>query len=150
MEAYFMKIQADLIKRYPKINQLFWGEDDETVYVGIEENCGLIAIPKEFCLINTEKLKEKSEPVKKETIQFILRKEAEFVPAQIIGTKIKDNKEFTILDNSRWTVYLNSKFLKKFPKGAIFSTSGEKTAVRVYDGSIFIGIVMPVIFDTNG
>lgn len=146
MEKYFMKVQADFIKSFPKLEGVIWGEDRERVYLPINTGrYGLIGIPRALFVIDVNKLKKEFEPLKGELIQKLIGDESEFVPAEILGTKLKNDREFTILENSRWTVYVDSKLLKHFPKTAKYRTSGEITKIRVYgDDDTFLGIVMPV------
>lgn len=144
METYFMRVQSEFIKNYPNIKELFWGEDDEALYLGMKQNVGLIIIPKTFSLIDTEKLKNKFTMAEKEVIHSVLRENLEYVPAQITGSATYAGKEVTILNNSKRTVYVDTKLLKNFPMGISFSTSGERTNVRVYYNSTLLGIVMPI------
>lgn len=146
MEKYFMKAQADFIKSFPKLERVIWCEDRERVYLPINTGrYGLIGIPRELFIIDVNKLKEKFEPFKGEHIQRLIGDESEFVPAEILGTKLENDRELTILENSRWTVYVDSKLLKHFPKTAKYRTSGEITRIRAYgDEGTFLGIVMPV------
>lgn len=145
-----MTVQANLIKELPKRKRMFWGEDEENVYFCLDnESTAMICIPKQFFIIDTEKLKKKFSPYKIETIKSIIKTESDFIPAEKIGTKFSKGTEYVILKNSNWTTYVNSKLMKYFPKTAFFETSGEITAIRVYDdfglynSKTFIGIVMP-------
>lgn len=150
MEKYFINVQANLIKELPKRKRMFWGEDEENVYFCLDnESTAMIGIPKQFFIIDTEKLKKKFSPCKSEKIKSIIKTESDFTPAEKIGTKFSGGTEYVVLKNSNWTTYVNSKLMKYFPKTAFFETSGELTAIRVYDSfglynsKTFIGIIMP-------
>lgn len=150
MEKYFMNVQANLIKELPKRKRMFWGEDEENVYFCLDnESTAMIGIPKQFFIIDTERLKKKFTPCNTEKIKSIIKTESDFIPAEKIGTKFSDGTEYVVLENKNWTTYVNAKLMKYFPKTAFFETSEELTAIRVYDSfglynsKTFIGIIMP-------
>lgn len=149
IEKYSMEKQANFLNSYPELERLFWGEDEEYMYLGIN-NYSLAVIPKAFFLIDTEKLKEKYPPFKTERIRKILMNESEHIPAQKVGTKIYEGKELVILKSQKQTIYVDSKLLKNFPKDVTFETTGEKIAVLIYLNGTFIGIVMPVFVPPRG
>lgn len=149
MKKYYMKAQAEFLKKLPTRKRVFWGEDQDAFYITPDDvNAALIRIPKPYFYLDPEKLKQKSLPVSESTIKGLIKTEIDFTSAEKIGTKFSENHEYAMLKNSTYTTYVDVKQLKHFSSSAFFEISGELTAIRVYDFAAyhlktFVGLVLP-------
>ena len=82
-------------------------------------------------------------------IAKLLEKNAKlsYEPAQLVGTKnVVGNKDvYCILQTKTGEkVFFNKKYQKYFTDDVEYRVHDSKTPIKIYDGGVFMGIIMPV------
>ena len=141
-----MKKQCELLKRIGKGDRVLIGEYDESIYYTNREATILLRIPEKLWLLNTERARNGGKELGLDIIKRNIGVEADFRLAKKDGIAYTRDRELAVFINDKYGVYVDTKLIKEFPKGAQFFTSGSISAVRVYYENAFIGIVMPTRF----
>ena len=82
-------------------------------------------------------------------IAELLEKNAElsYEPAQLVGTKnVPSNKDvYCILQTKTGEkIFFNEKYKKYFTDDVKYKVHDNKTPIKIYDGGVFMGVIMPV------
>ena len=82
-------------------------------------------------------------------IAELLKKNAElsYEPAQLVGTKnVPSNKDvYCILQTETGEeIFFNEKYKKYFTDDVKYKVHDNKSPIKIYDGGVFMGIIMPV------
>ena len=94
------------------------------------------AISKEIFEVNNKVLNNIS--------QFI-DSDLSYEPAQLVGTKNVDKGVCCILETKTGEkVFFNEKYKKYFTDDVKYKVHDSKTPIKIYDGGVFMGIIIPV------
>ena len=82
-------------------------------------------------------------------IAKLLEKQLSYEPAQLIGTRIvEDGKKYTrcVLkkESTGEEIFFNEKYKKYFTDNVEYRVRDSKTPIKIYNGNVFMGIIMPV------
>ena len=82
-------------------------------------------------------------------IAELLEKNAKlsYEPAQLVGTKnVVGNKDILCILQTKTgeKVFFNKKYQKYFTNNVEYRVHDSRTPIKIYDGGVFMGIIMPV------
>ena len=101
------------------------------------------AISKEEFEINNRVLNNISQLIDKESLSY--------EPAQLIGTRlVGDVKKRTCYvlkkESTGEEIFFNEKYKKYFTDDVEYRVYDSKSPIRIYNGEVFMGIIMPVVY----
>ena len=157
MSNYFSKLYKNAIKAEQEIVKAsisgkpfnwHYGEYTEgnQKYDCITERHVLVAFTFNTFVLDKEIFEAHNETL---NIAKLLEKNAKlsYEPAQLVGTKnvVGDKDILCILQTKTGEkVFFNKKYQKYFTDDVKYKVHDSKTPIKIYDGEIFMGIIMPV------
>ena len=148
-----IKAENEVIKAFINENRpLLWyyGEytENNQKYDCITEGHVLIAFGFNTFAISKEKF-EINNRVLNNISQLIDKESLSYEPAQLIGTRIvEDGKKYTrcVLkkESTGEEIFFNEKYKKYFTDNVEYRVRDSKTPIKIYNGNVFMGIIMPV------
>ena len=71
--------------------------------------------------------------------------ELPYKPAQLVGTELDNKDTYCILKTeSDEKIFFNKKYLKYFTDDVEYKVYDSKSPIKIYNGDVFMGIIMPV------
>ena len=120
--------------------------ENNRVYDCLTEGHVLIAFISDTFVLNKAMFETRNKVL---NIAKLLEKQTElsYEPAQLIGTKnVVGNKDvYCILQTETGEkVFFNKKYQKYFTDNVEYRVHDSKSPIKIYDGGVFMGIIMPV------
>lgn len=71
--------------------------------------------------------------------------ELSYKPAQLVGTELGNKDTYCILKTQTGEkIFFNKKYLKYFTDDVEYKVYDNKSPIKIYNGDVFMGIIMPV------
>ena len=148
-----IKAEQEIVKASinDKPSNWFYGKytENNRVYDCLTDRCVLVAFTFDTFVLN-KTMFETHNKVLKNVAQIL---DKPYKPAQLVGTKL-DNIG-TELGNKRTCcilktqtgekIFFNKKYLKYFTDDVEYKVYDNKSPIKIYNGDVFMGIIMPII-----
>lgn len=142
MREFYLKIQANLIKKWEKITRLSWGENEENIFFTTNGYVGYI-IPQNLKLLDTSKFQNISLPLDDYT--KLIPDDTGYEEANISGSEINGKRILIIMKSKNSITYVDEKYFKEFLKRNFkFKIGNPFQPIKVYIENKMCAIVMPV------
>lgn len=144
-----IKAEQEVVKASisDKSSNWYYGEytEDNCKYDCLTEGHVLIAFISDTFVLNKAMFETRNRVLK--NIAELLGKETElsYEFAQLIGTKNVDKNVYCILQTETGEkIFFNKKYQKYFTDNVKYRVHDSKSPIKIYDGGVFMGIIMPV------
>ena len=145
-----IKAEQEIVKASisDKPSNWFYGEytENNRVYDCLTEGCVLVAFTFNTFVLN-KTMFEIHNKVLKNVAQFLDETtELSYKPAQLVGYE-PDNKGTCCVLKTKTDekILFNKKYLKYFTDDVEYKVYDNKSPIKIYNGDVFMGIIMPVI-----
>ena len=144
-----IKAEQEIVKASisDKPSNWFYGEytENNRVYDCLTEGHVLVAFTFNTFVLN-KTMFEIHNKVLKNVAQFLDETtELLYKPAQLVGTEL-DNKDtcYILKTQTGEKTLFNKKYLKYFTDDVEYKVYDNKSPIKIYNGDVFMGIIMPV------
>ena len=122
--------------------------EDNCVYDCLTEGHVLIAFISDTFVLNKAMFETRNKVL---NIAKLLEKQTElsYEPAQLIGTKnVVGNKDVCCILQTETgeKIFFNKKYQKYFTDDVEYRVHDSKTPIKIYNGEVFMGIILPVVY----
>lgn len=158
MSSYFSKIYKNAIKAENEVVKASINEDKPSNWCYgeyTEGNCKydclteghvLVAFTFNTFILNKE-IFETSNRVLNVAQLLDKTNELSYEPAQLVGTKNADKDVYCILKTETGDeVFFNKKYQKYFTDDVEYRVADDKSPIKIYNGDMFMGVIMPVVY----
>lgn len=143
-----IKAEQEIVKASisDKPSNWLYGEytENNRVYDCLTEGCVLVAFTFNTFVLNKAIFETCNKTL---NIAKLLDKTTElsYKPAQLVGTELGNKNTYCILKTQTGEkILFNKKYLKYFTDDVKYMVYDNKSPIKIYNGDVFMGIIMPV------
>ena len=154
MSSYISKLYKNAIKAENEVvkasinedkpSNWYYGEYTEgnQKYDCLTEGHVLIAFTFDTFVLNKAMFETRNKVL---NIAKLLEKQLSYEPVQLVGTKNVDKDVYCILKTETGDeVFFNKKYQKYFTDDVEYKVYNSKSPIKIYNGEVFMGIILPV------
>ena len=142
-----IKVENEVVKASisDKPSNWFYGEytENNRVYDCLTEGHVLVAFTFNTFILNKEIFDNKTLNIANLLVGKTM--ELPYEPAQLVGTELDNKDTYYILKTQTGEkIFFNKKYLKYFTDDVEYKVYDNKSPIKIYNGDVFMGIIMPV------
>lgn len=144
-----IKAEQEVVKASisDKPSNWFYGSytEDNCVYDCLTEGHVLIALISDTFVLNKAMFETRNRVLN--IAKLLDAEELSYKPAQLVGTKnvVGDKNVYCILQTETGEkILFNEKYKKYFTDNVKYRVHDNKSPIKIYDGEVFMGLIMPV------
>ena len=143
-----IKAEQEIVKASisDKPSNWYYGEytENNSVYDCLTEGHVLVAFTFNTFILNKE-IFETSNRVLNVAQLLDETTELSYKPAQLVGTELGNKNTYCVLKTETdEKILFNKKYLKYFTDDVKYKVHDSKSPIKIYNGDVFMGIIMPV------